>query len=105
MHAATCATVPGLTLPRPALLEKIAAGLLQIIVVAADASQNTAGGRRQMEREVQVLGEVNGKVSHIVQVEEIRCSPLPMLLMRKEPGTLSSMLKDASNSIPREIVK
>lgn len=58
-----------------------------------------------MEREVQVLTRVGGKVSHVVQVEEVRWKPLPMLLMYKEPGTLSSMLKDASNSIPGAIVK
>eukprot|EP00752_Nemacystus_decipiens_P009157 g8179.t1 len=68
-------------------------------------AKNTGGGRRQMLREVQVLLEIDGKVSHIVNVEEIRLEPLPMLLMRKEPGTLSSMLEDASNSVPREVVK
>lgn len=58
-----------------------------------------------MEREVQVLRKVGGKVFNIVEVQETRCQPMAMLLMRKEPGTLSSMLKDAPNSIPREIVK
>eukprot|EP00903_Cladosiphon_okamuranus_P011711 g11014.t1 len=71
---------------------------------AFKSAKDTAGGRRQMEREVQVLAKVSGNVSHIVQVEELRCKPSPMLLMHKEPGTLSSMLTDASNSIPREIV-
>ena len=78
---------------------------IQTGIVGGYVAQNTAAGRRQMEREVRVLLEVRDKVSHIVQVVEIRCDPLGMLLMRKEPGTLSSMLEDASNSVPRDIVK
>lgn len=69
-------------------------------------SQDTdCGGQRQMNREVRVLREVQGRVPNVVDVREIRLDPEPMLLMRKEQGTLSSMLKDTSNSNPRAIVK
>ncbi|CAN0049251.1 unnamed protein product, partial [Hapterophycus canaliculatus] len=66
--------------------------------------QDTPGGRRQMEREVEVLMKVrHSKLAHIVEVLEIRVEPEPMLLMRREPDTFSSKLVNASNSNPREV--
>ncbi|CBJ34138.1 hypothetical protein Esi_1093_0001 [Ectocarpus siliculosus] len=69
-------------------------------------SKDTPSGRRQMEREVAALSDVRGKVSHVVHVQEISStSGAPMLLMRREPGTLSSMLCDCSNTDPRALVR
>ncbi|CAN0518122.1 unnamed protein product, partial [Ectocarpus sp. 12 AP-2014] len=69
-------------------------------------SKDTPAGRRQMEREVAALSDVRGKVSHVVHVQEISStSGAPMLLMRKEPGTMSSMLSRWSNTDPRALVR
>ncbi|CAN0102571.1 unnamed protein product [Ectocarpus sp. 6 AP-2014] len=69
-------------------------------------SKDTPSGRRQMEREVAALSDVRGKVSHVVHVQEISStSGAPMLLMRREPGTLSSMLCNCSNTDPRALVR
>ncbi|CAM9989828.1 unnamed protein product, partial [Scytosiphon promiscuus] len=74
--------------------------------LAFKTCKDTAGGRRQMEREVQVLSKIrHGKLPNIVEVLEIRLEPKPMLLMRREPYTFSSKLKEYSNSEPREIAK
>ncbi|CBN74566.1 Possible rho or cAMP PK [Ectocarpus siliculosus] len=69
-------------------------------------SKDTPAGRRQMEREVAALSDVRGKVSHVVHVQEISStSGAPMLLMRREPGTLSSMLCNCLNTDPRALVR
>ncbi|CAN0136775.1 unnamed protein product, partial [Ectocarpus sp. 12 AP-2014] len=69
-------------------------------------SKDTPAGRRQMEREVAALSDVRGKVSHVVHVQEISStSGGPMLLMRREPGTMSSMLSRWSNTDPRALVR
>ncbi|CAM9978140.1 unnamed protein product [Ectocarpus sp. 4 AP-2014] len=73
---------------------------------AFKTSKDTPAGRRQMEREVAALSDVRGKVSHVVHVQEISStSGVPMLLMRREPGTVSSMLSRWSNTDPRALVR
>ncbi|CAB1101021.1 unnamed protein product [Ectocarpus sp. CCAP 1310/34] len=73
---------------------------------AFKTSKDTPAGRRQMERDVAALSDVWGKVSHVVHVQEISStSGAPMLLMRSEPGTASSMLSRWSNTDPRALVR
>lgn len=64
--------------------------------------QDTVGGRKQQDREIQFLVDFTNlqpDAANIVSLIEARTTPsgVGMLLMRKEPQTLSGMLEDASS--------
>lgn len=64
----------------------------------AKMSQDTAGGRRQLRREIEFLIDfkrLHPDAANIVGVVEARTAPFDMLLLRKEPMTLTSMLENA----------
>lgn len=61
-------------------------------------SKDTASGRRQQRREIEFLLEFNRLqpyAANIVGLIEARTAPFDMLLVRKEPMTLTSMLESA----------